>query len=69
MFVGISVPEKRQVTAEEGKKKVLYGARQRRNKKKGEIGEESATASNIETESQTSGPAPTQPEVWHTAVY
>ena len=40
LFVGISVPEKRQLVAEEGKKKVKYGARQRKQKKKAEGGDE-----------------------------
>ena len=38
---GISVPEKRQ---DEGQKKIRYGARQRKNKKKSESGDETSTA-------------------------
>lgn len=41
---GISVPEKRQLVTEDGKKKVMYGARQRKQKKKQEDGDETSPA-------------------------
>ena len=42
MLVGISVPEKQQTAGEEGKKKVRYVERQRKNKKKEDTGDSSA---------------------------
>ena len=40
---GITVPEKRQGLAEEGKKKVVYVSRQRKNKRKQDTNDETST--------------------------
>lgn len=62
MNTGISVPEKRAgVADEQGKKKVMYGARQRKNKKKQD--ESSTSAQSAEaTETQDSSSPSMQPE-------
>ena len=68
MYVGISVPEKRAgATDEQGKKKVMYGARQRKNKKKQD--ENSSHAQSLETadtheDSSTAKPSEAELEVW-----
>ena len=68
VYVGISVPEKRAgPTDEQGKKKVIYGARQRKNKKKQD--ESSSQAQSLETadtheDSSTTKPSGAELEVW-----
>ena len=65
MYVGISVPEKRAgPTDEQGKKKVMYVSRQRKNKKK--LDESSSQAQSLDTheDSSTTKPSEAEPEVW-----
>ena len=67
MHVGISVPEKRAApTDEQGKKKVMYVSRQRKNKKKQD--ESSSQAQSLETadtheDSSTTKPSEAELEV------
>ena len=67
MLVGISVPEKAQAVGEEGKKKVRYVGKQRKNKKKEDAGDESSPTQSVGGESQASSTPSAPPTVRHKA--
>jgi hypothetical protein len=62
--VGISVPEKRaEATDEQGKKKVKYGARQRKNKKKPDESSNGAQSTETAESHDTTKPSEAELEV------